>query len=477
MGQPQVPQSVEPMGMPQGQPIDPSQIPPEMLAQMPAAQQGAPIMAMGGHVYMCGGRRYDFGGWVDENNDTLKGAGAGAATGAATGAGIGSFFAPATAGLSTIIGAGAGALIGGIAGGIKGHKKDKAEKDQAAAEKAAQDAIPTPEEIAAKQREETLAGLNLQYGTAPMGYNQIANTNAVPGQVMAGGGHMYYGNPFFSSKLYKPNYTSQAENLMGNPWNYNNGLEEGFNFTSQGGEGNKSVYDTSLDNVDNEQNFTGSALTGLGALGSMAYNAYMGFGKKPKTYTESDFYTKPQLKELQPLAFNPLSLERVNYTPAVQAAERNAAGAMKGLREAGDAGSYLNNLATVQNVYGDAAKNIEMTQANANTDIANKEKSYNTQAKQETAKYNTGLNQYYNNMLLSLAEQDARAKQLATEANWRTQASRQGSQQQVFSDIYGLGKTQDANTLASMYANIQAPPGEGVNYQSWLQSLFNLGKG
>jgi hypothetical protein len=150
---------------------------------------------------------------------------------------------------------------------------------------------------------------------------------------------------------------------------------------------------------------------------------------------------------------------------------------MKGLREAGDAGSYLNNLATVQNVYGDAAKNIEMTQANANTDIANKERSYNTQAKQETAKYNTGLNQYYNQMLLSLAEQDARAKQLATEANWRTQAARQASQQQVFSDIYGLGKTQDANTLASMYANIQAPPGEGINYQSWLQSLFNLGKG
>ena len=64
MGQPQIPQSVEPMGMPEGMPIDPSQIPPEMLAQMPEAQQGAPVMACGGHMYRCGGKMYDFGGTV-----------------------------------------------------------------------------------------------------------------------------------------------------------------------------------------------------------------------------------------------------------------------------------------------------------------------------------------------------------------------------------------------------------------------------
>jgi len=60
----QVPQSVAPMGMPQGMPIDASQIPPEMLAQMPEAQQGAPVMACGGHMYRCGGKMYDFGGTI-----------------------------------------------------------------------------------------------------------------------------------------------------------------------------------------------------------------------------------------------------------------------------------------------------------------------------------------------------------------------------------------------------------------------------
>jgi len=67
MGQPpmgpegMVPQSAM-MGMPQGQPIDPNQMPPEMLAQMPEAQQGAQIVAYGGHMYRCGGKMYDFGG-------------------------------------------------------------------------------------------------------------------------------------------------------------------------------------------------------------------------------------------------------------------------------------------------------------------------------------------------------------------------------------------------------------------------------
>jgi hypothetical protein len=45
-----------------GQPIDPNQIPPEMLAQMPEAQAGMPVMAYGGHMYKCGGKMYNFGG-------------------------------------------------------------------------------------------------------------------------------------------------------------------------------------------------------------------------------------------------------------------------------------------------------------------------------------------------------------------------------------------------------------------------------
>lgn len=68
-------QSVQPMGMPQappaeaagaippeGMPMDPNQIPPEMLAQMEGAQQGMPVMRMGGGMYKCGGKMYNFGG-------------------------------------------------------------------------------------------------------------------------------------------------------------------------------------------------------------------------------------------------------------------------------------------------------------------------------------------------------------------------------------------------------------------------------
>lgn len=61
-GAPEMPQSVQPMGMPEGQPMDPNQISPEMMAQMPEAQQGQPVMAMGGGMYKCGGKMYNFGG-------------------------------------------------------------------------------------------------------------------------------------------------------------------------------------------------------------------------------------------------------------------------------------------------------------------------------------------------------------------------------------------------------------------------------
>jgi hypothetical protein len=64
-------------GMPQGMPIDASQIPPEMLAQMPEAQQGAPVMACGGHMYRCGGKMYDFGGTMRDIGAGAYGAGEG----------------------------------------------------------------------------------------------------------------------------------------------------------------------------------------------------------------------------------------------------------------------------------------------------------------------------------------------------------------------------------------------------------------
>ena len=66
----QIPQSAQ-MGMPQGQPMDPNQMPPEMLAQMQGAQQGAPVMRMGGNIYMCGGKMYDFGGTMYANGGNM----------------------------------------------------------------------------------------------------------------------------------------------------------------------------------------------------------------------------------------------------------------------------------------------------------------------------------------------------------------------------------------------------------------------
>lgn len=121
-------QSVQPMGMPQGQPMDPNQMDPAMLAQMEGAAQGQPIMAYGGHMYMCGGKMYDFGGFVDNNSAGLAGAGTGALSGAATGAMLG-----AATGPLAFIGAPAGAVIGGVVGGtagfFKGHKQDKAEEE------------------------------------------------------------------------------------------------------------------------------------------------------------------------------------------------------------------------------------------------------------------------------------------------------------------------------------------------------------
>jgi hypothetical protein len=59
-------QSVQPMGMPQGEEVAPDQVPQEMLAQMPEAQQGMPIMRYGGNMYRCGGKMYNFGGPLEE---------------------------------------------------------------------------------------------------------------------------------------------------------------------------------------------------------------------------------------------------------------------------------------------------------------------------------------------------------------------------------------------------------------------------
>jgi hypothetical protein len=74
-------QSVQPMGMPEGQPVDPNQMSPEMMAQMPEAQQGAPVMALGGGMYKCGGKMYNFGGNMYANGGRLMWAGGSAGDG------------------------------------------------------------------------------------------------------------------------------------------------------------------------------------------------------------------------------------------------------------------------------------------------------------------------------------------------------------------------------------------------------------
>jgi hypothetical protein len=85
-------------------------------------------MRMGGNIYMCGGKMYDFGGFMDDNNNAIGGAAKGAMSGATTGASIGlnPALLAATGGLSAAA-IPIGAAIGGIASGIKGSKADKAE--------------------------------------------------------------------------------------------------------------------------------------------------------------------------------------------------------------------------------------------------------------------------------------------------------------------------------------------------------------
>jgi hypothetical protein len=99
-------QSVQPMGMPQAPPpeamaeqmppegmqMDPNQIPPEMLAQMEGAQQGMPVMRMGGGMYKCGGKMYNFGGYMYANGGRMYDPGGPLLGGATTGSGYMSGF-------------------------------------------------------------------------------------------------------------------------------------------------------------------------------------------------------------------------------------------------------------------------------------------------------------------------------------------------------------------------------------------------
>lgn len=101
-------QSVQPMGMPQapppeamaeqippeGMPMDPNQIPPEMLAQMEGAQQGMPVMRMGGGMYKCGGKMYNFGGSMYANGGHMYYPGGPLLGGATTGNGYTSGYMP-----------------------------------------------------------------------------------------------------------------------------------------------------------------------------------------------------------------------------------------------------------------------------------------------------------------------------------------------------------------------------------------------
>jgi hypothetical protein len=199
-----VPQSVQPMGMPEGQPMDPNQIPPEMLAQMPEAQQGQPVMAMGGGMYKCGGKMYnfggnmyDFGGFVKENNDAFTQAGTGAlksaGKGASIGATIGGMLAPMTFGLSVpafaAIGAAAGGVGGAIKGGVEGHKQDEAEQqakiDAANKERLTGVQTEIPQE-ASNNTAMALGQAALQGGQDMMG--AFAKTPAAPAAPTSGGG-------------------------------------------------------------------------------------------------------------------------------------------------------------------------------------------------------------------------------------------------------------------------------------------------
>lgn len=117
--------------VPMGQPSPEEMAMMQQQGQMDSAMMQMPQgMTYGGPMsYKCGGNMYDFGGFMQENNDAFTQAGTGALKGAGKGAMIGAnpLLMAATGGLSAPIGAVVGGLAGGISGGIKGHKQDEAE--------------------------------------------------------------------------------------------------------------------------------------------------------------------------------------------------------------------------------------------------------------------------------------------------------------------------------------------------------------
>jgi len=588
MGQPQIPQSISPMGMPQGQPVDPSQIPPEILAQMPAAQQGAPIMAMGGHIYMCGGHRYDFGNFLNKNpwirdvgagmygageglldtlsmgltddltdkgytalqkvgggdklskeeieeQNSIRGFGntAGAITGAVLNpASLGSAISEGSeglgAGISNIKGTDAktdawvngiaqvGSIAGGFVGGGSGTGALTGSKGAEFLGKMGSNPMMkmglqqgtnllgsigtstnnapqqtqglTPEQIAQQQEEQRklqhnnqMAGLYSQYGNI--------NPNNYQGY-MANGGHMYDGNPSSSSWLWNNQsgstlptnpYTSNDPTLgltidTNQPNNFNTDFVSGSTFSINNNSGNKSPYDTDLSDVDNYQNIVGSPLMALGTLGSVGYNAYMAL-KKPKTYSAADFYTAPKGEIATPQKLGSVKFERMNYTPALQSAERTTSAALMAARKGGDTGTYLNMLNTLRGGYGEQAGNIAMQERNANAAISKEEALANKNAEQFNIQSKYQADAANKQLQLQIAAEQAKANQLAQEANWRTQAARQEATKAIFSDLFNLGQVATANQLGSSYANMQAPKGQGINYTPFLQSLFSKNNG
>lgn len=224
MGQLSANQSVQPMGMPQGEEVSPDQVPPEMLAQMEGAQQGMPIMRCGGHMYICGGKMYDFGGWMEDNSGAVSGAATGFLSGAATGAALGP----------------AGALIGGtisaFAGGVSGHKKDKAKQD---AENAAKQQQPAQGMEMQRMQDPTYVTPAAQYAL-----NAGAGTGATYPYMAKQGGPLYHEYPQLNP-MWKNNAGPMGQGLA-NTQVY----AMGGHMMAEGGPGNPPIiasYNPTLD--------------------------------------------------------------------------------------------------------------------------------------------------------------------------------------------------------------------------------------
>jgi len=208
-----------------------------------------------------GGNMYDFGGFMQENNDAFTQAGAGALKAAGKGASMGATIGSIVPGIGTAIGgaigAGVGLFAGGIKGGIEGNRQDRAEQ-QAIMDAANQERLTGVQtQIPQEASNNTLGVLGqaaVQGGTDALGaFTKMQETNPISGmqdtsyQGFRAGGYMHNAGPMgqpltnlypkggllrpsnidygqFNPNLNNPYYSAQ-ENTLPTSFNYSEDMD------------------------------------------------------------------------------------------------------------------------------------------------------------------------------------------------------------------------------------------------------------